>query len=273
MIRHGIIVKLSNLLCRKDIKKMLRQLQTVNAKCADALSTAGEALKVGMLVTKDSDGEAVLLSADGSTDLFFVVKEKIPTGLNSIQGEISEYDNLFNDIADGERVVLIKPVEGEKYATDQFVDTKLIKGYPIHANTDGKIVRINSGTTSMVYDGAYVENDRTLAKVRFIESTTFAETRSNEALITAFGFEEQTAEATIDAENGTIDIEVAKDTDVETLVATFELSTYATVKVGTTAQVSGTTDNDFTNPVVYVVTAEDTITTKNWTITVTVATE
>ena len=71
MIRHGIIVKLSNLLCRKDIKKMLRQLQTVNAKCADALSTAGEALKVGMLVTKDSDGEAVLLSADSSTDLFF----------------------------------------------------------------------------------------------------------------------------------------------------------------------------------------------------------
>ena len=203
----------------------------------------------------------------------FVVKEKIPTGLNSIQGEISEYDNLFNDIADGERVVLIKPVEGEKYATDQFVDTKLIEGYPIHANTDGKIVRINSGTTSMVYDGAYVENDRTLAKVRFIESTTFAETRSNAALITAFSFAEQTGAATIDAEAGTIDIEVANGTAVTALITTFTLSPDATAKVGTTAQVSGTTPNNFTSPVTYVVTAEDTVTTKNWTVTVTEAAE
>ncbi len=251
---------------------MLRQLQTVNRKNADATLVAGEAMKVGMMVVKDyANSEALLPSAAAGSGVFFVTKEKIPTGLLSVQGEQSEYLAAFNDIAEGEEIVLIKPFAGEKYATDQFIATKLIEGYPVNVNTDGKIVRINSGTTSMVYDGAYIENDKTLAKVRFIEPTTFAETRSNAALITAFSFAEQTGAATINAADGTIAIEVANGTAVTALVATFALSPDATAKVATTAQVSGTTPNDFTNPVTYVVTAEDTVTTKNWVVTVTEA--
>ena len=42
-------------------------------------------------------------------------------------------------------------------------------------------------------------------------------------------------------------------TDVTALVATFT-TTGASVKVGSTVQVSGTTANDFTYPVVYTVT-------------------
>src|SRR5258708_15561131 len=45
-------------------------------------------------------------------------------------------------------------------------------------------------------------------------------------------------------------------TDVTTLIATFA-TTGKSVKVGATVQVSGTTPNDFTNPVVYTVTAAD----------------
>ncbi len=57
---------------------------------------------------------------------------------------------------------------------------------------------------------------------------------------------------------------------LSSLVATFA-TTGASVKVGSTVQVSGSTPNNFTNPVVYTVTAADG-TTKNYTVTVTVAT-
>ncbi len=94
---------------------------------------------------------------------------------------------------------------------------------------------------------------------------------SNEAEITAYSFTEQTGPATIDANSGTITIEVVYGTDLTSLVATFGLSEGASVAVNGTPQVSGTTTNDFSNPVTYVVTAEDGSTTKEWMVTVTVA--
>lgn len=89
--------------------------------------------------------------------------------------------------------------------------------------------------------------------------------------ITAFSFAEQTGSATIDAVNHTIDVEVAKGSDVTGLVATFSLSAGATAKVGITSQVSAATPNNFTNPVTYSITAEDGISTQGWVVTVTKA--
>lgn len=51
------------------------------------------------------------------------------------------------------------------------------------------------------------------------------------------------------------------------LIANFELSKDASMELVTVPQVSGITENDFSSPVSYVVTAEDG-TTKNWTVTV-----
>src|SRR4029077_7497390 len=51
---------------------------------------------------------------------------------------------------------------------------------------------------------------------------------------------------TIDEAHKTIGVTVPSGSDVTKLVATF-LTTGASVKVGSTAQVSGTTANDFTN--------------------------
>ena len=94
-------------------------------------------------------------------------------------------------------------------------------------------------------------------------------TPSTEANILTYKIGE--AIGTVNAETGAIAVEVPYGTTVTALVAEFTLSENATAKVGSVAQVSGTTENDFTNPVVYVVTAEDGTTTKNWTVTVTVA--
>ena len=66
-----------------------------------------------------------------------------------------------------------------------------------------------------------------------------------------------------------IAVTVPYGTNLTTLVATFS-TTGASVKVGSAVQVSGTTQNDFTNPVAYVVTAADS-STATYNVTVTVA--
>ncbi len=92
--------------------------------------------------------------------------------------------------------------------------------------------------------------------------------------ITAYSFASAdnagfTADVTAVIAGTSITATVPFGTDVTDLVATFSTSG-TSVKVGSTVQVSGTTANDFTSPVVYTVTAADN-TTKNYTVTVTVA--
>ena len=89
--------------------------------------------------------------------------------------------------------------------------------------------------------------------------------------ITAYSFAEQTGDATINATLHTVDIEVEYETDVTSLVATFELSDGATAAIDGTDQESGITANNFTEVVTYTITAEDGSTTQDWDITVTIA--
>ncbi|MCD6331855.1 MAG: T9SS type A sorting domain-containing protein, partial [Bacteroidales bacterium] len=89
--------------------------------------------------------------------------------------------------------------------------------------------------------------------------------------ITAYSFQalNPPVTGTIDQTALTIDLEVPYGTDVTALVATFTNSYLSTVDIGGVAQVSGTTANDFTNPVVYTVTAEDG-SSNDYTVTVTI---
>jgi len=89
--------------------------------------------------------------------------------------------------------------------------------------------------------------------------------------ITAFGFRGLTplVMGAITEAAHTIALTVPFGTDVTALVATFN-TTGASVAIAGTPQVSGTTANDFTNPVTYTVTAADG-TTQAYVVTVTVA--
>ena len=86
--------------------------------------------------------------------------------------------------------------------------------------------------------------------------------------ITAFSFVSPPAPGTIDENAKTIAVKVPYGTNVTALVATFT-TTGSSVKVGSTVQVSGTTPNNFTSPVIYTVTAADG-STVYYTVTVTV---
>ena len=83
---------------------------------------------------------------------------------------------------------------------------------------------------------------------------------SNAKAITTFSFTNSAATGTISESAKTISVTVPYGTNVTALVVTFT-TTGASVKVGLNVQVSGTTPNDFTNPVAYTVTAADNTTT------------
>ena len=87
--------------------------------------------------------------------------------------------------------------------------------------------------------------------------------------LTAFGFTTPAATGTINESAKTVAVTVPFGTSLTALVATFT-STGASVKVGSTVQTSGTTTNDFTNPVTYTMTAGDG-STQSYVVTVTVA--
>ena len=91
------------------------------------------------------------------------------------------------------------------------------------------------------------------------------------ANMTSFRFNEQTQLPTIDAINRTISVIVNPGTDRSALIATFYMSSGATAKIGTIAQESSTTANNFNSPIVYLITSEDGLTTLDWTVSVTVA--
>lgn len=74
---------------------------------------------------------------------------------------------------------------------------------------------------------------------------------------------------TIDWDAGTIAVDVPSGTTITALVAAFTLTTGASVVVGATPQVSGTTANDFTSDVDYDVTGSNGDT-KTFTVTVTI---
>jgi hypothetical protein len=92
--------------------------------------------------------------------------------------------------------------------------------------------------------------------------------KSNACDITSFAIATPASNGTI---NGTsIAVTVPFGTSLSSLVSTFASSTNATVKVGQVTQLSGSTTNDFSQVVNYIVTAEDGVTTKSYTVTVTV---
>jgi glycopeptide antibiotics resistance protein len=90
---------------------------------------------------------------------------------------------------------------------------------------------------------------------------------SSEKAITSFSLSEVVG--TINETEKTIAVAMPFGTDVTAMVATFTTNG-ASVKVGETVQVSGTTVNNFTNQVTYTVTATD-ATTQDYTVVVTVA--
>lgn len=127
-----------------------------------------------------------------------------------------------------------------------------------------------SGTTpnNFAASVAYIVTAGDATTATYIVTVTVA---SNSAkAITAFSFAGYSGATGVITEPAhTIAVTVPSGTNVAALVATF-ITTGTSVKVATVAQVSGTTSNNFTTPLAYIVTAADT-TTATYTVTVSIA--
>lgn len=151
---------------------MLRRLQVISGKPAEATYKAGSNMVRGMLVTKDL-GEGTVAAANGTDNLYFVDKTTIPTGVYSL-AEYSEYDDAFEKIAEGEPVVLEKAMVGERFATNQF--TGEIEEGDVLKASNGKLVAAEVNDTSQyVCGGTYVDNGKTLIVVEIVEPITVSE--------------------------------------------------------------------------------------------------
>lgn len=118
-------------------------------------------------------------------------------------------------------------------------------------------------TATKATDSNY--NSISSSEATFTINTALSSTKD----ITAFSFNGLTPAVTATINGTAITTTVPYGTSVTALVATFT-TTGASVKIGGATQTSGTTPNDFTNPVTYIVTAADN-STQNYTVTVTIA--
>ena len=120
---------------------MLRELQVTKDKPANSMHKAEKAVVTGMAVVKDKDNFIFKLPTDDDTvaDLFFVDKERVPSGCNAARGDMPDYDADFVNVEKDEFAKLIAYYPGERFATDQIEPSSLNKGDRLAAGTDGKL--------------------------------------------------------------------------------------------------------------------------------------
>jgi hypothetical protein len=139
-----------------------------------------------------------------------------------------------------------------------------------------------SGNNGEVFTPSSKSSSKYYAEVRNDESGCVSEKRTEVSVevdqencsrtdFLAFSFDEETRAAEINDSNHTIDAEVVFGTSLTDLVAEFNLPAGAVARVNGKVQESGVTVNNFSDPVIYTVTAADGETTQDWEVTVNVA--
>ena len=164
-------------------------------------------------------------------------------------------DNVANSVTS----VTVTPTASQAGATIT------VNGAAVTSGKASGVINLNAGSNTIMI--IVTAPDGTTKDTYTI---TVNEALSSATQITAYSLPGQTGAAAINSTAGTIGVTVPAGTNVTALVATFTTSAgVSSVKVGNVTQVSGTTPNNFTSPVVCMVTAQDGVTVQNWTVTVT----
>lgn len=145
---------------------MLRELQVTMNKPANAMYKSGEdsILVTGMAVVKNEEnGTFELPTAETAADLFFLDKERIPTGINAAKTDMSDYDEDFTNVKKDEFGKVIAYYVGERFATDQYAEG-LVMEDRLAAGTDGKLMKATVAS-KYVYKGEFDDNGHILAIV------------------------------------------------------------------------------------------------------------
>lgn len=166
---------------------MLRDLIINGAKAPDAMHKAKVALVTGMAVVKEdsvTDKFANISSTETVADIYFVDKERIPTGINTAKGDMSDYDEDFVNIKANEFVTLDKYIPGERFATDQFDTTSITDSTAIDSRISFKsgkaqVATATSVLSTYVFKGFHNDNGHKLAIIE-VSDTAKANTASGD---------------------------------------------------------------------------------------------
>ena len=152
------------------------------------------------------------------------------------------------------------------------VDVEILFGYGSVADSLVPEITLSEGATSYPASGDTVDftlpatftvtaEDKLITQ-EWTVTVTLAAAKSTETDILVFTLDNQIGDAVIDTVTHTVSIEVEYLTDLTALTPVIEISSYAKI-----APLSGVTQ-DFTDPVIYTITAEDGTTIQEWTITI-----
>lgn len=151
---------------------MLRDLRVNCAAAPAADFAAGADMATGMAVVKNYTAkEAEFASEATATDIYFVQKARIPVGRDAAMEYHSDYDKMFNEVSEGEFVVLYAYNYDDAFATDAYTLTSGDVGKYVAAGTDGKIV-VATGTSKYKFTGFYDDAGHTLARIEVVEPGT-----------------------------------------------------------------------------------------------------
>lgn len=120
---------------------MLRERITHQQKAADTYLKAAADMVTGMGVVKDEvAGTFKFPTAATSANIYLVDKERIPTGINAARTDMSDYDEDYTTVKEGEYAKLPRYDAGERFSTDQYATTltDAAIGKTLHVGTDGK---------------------------------------------------------------------------------------------------------------------------------------
>ena len=248
---------------------------------------------------------SILFSSDGGASFDAVLVERTPNdgsailklpniATNGARIMVKAADNVFLNVNDRNFTIEASTVDVPEDPTDLIanrLNQNTIELSWSHAGDveNGFIVERSIGNTSSfeeigrtaINETAFTDDSPAVDESNSYRIAAFNETgnsaytniatvevaQSNETNIITFSFAEQTSAAVINTTDHTVSVEVAAGTDIASLVPTFTLS------AGATTDVASEVARDFTNPVTYVITAEDGSTTQDWVVTVSVRSE
>jgi hypothetical protein len=237
-------------------------------------TTTGASVTVGAAVQTSgttannftSPVEYTVTAADTSTTTYIVTVTVASITAKSITAySFAGFTGAVGTINEASKTIAVTVPNGTNVTALVATFTTTGTGVNVGAVTQTSGTTANNFTNPVIYTVTAADATTTTYTV------TVAVASISAKAITAYSFAGFTgAVGTINEAAKTISLTVPNGTDVTALVATFT-ATGTGVNVGAVTQTSGTTANNFTNPVSYVVTAAD-ATTTTYTVTVAVAT-
>lgn len=150
---------------------MIRDMRRNGAQPKDTMHKAEVAMVTGMGVVIKDAITVTLPSAETASNIYVVTKERIPSGINTARLNMSDYDEDFINIKEGEFVGLERYTDGEKFATDQFKAEDFVDDatpdFAVSVGADGKWQKATSTVASKyVFDGINKDNGHKLVMIR-----------------------------------------------------------------------------------------------------------